>query len=103
MMEVRCGRCQKLLARADGFVEIKCPRCGCLNHWRAGAADPSGESPQMPERQRASSTKKDRDDASKKPFGMVGRQEPPGRPDHREDAGSPDLLRGVRRRGLGAL
>ncbi|MDD2711358.1 MAG: Com family DNA-binding transcriptional regulator [Simplicispira sp.] len=103
MQEVRCGQCRKLLAKADGNVEVKCPRCGCLNHWRASAADRSGPSPKPPERPRASSTNQDRDDASKKPFGMAGWQEPPRRPDHREDAGPPDLLRGIRRRGLGAL
>ncbi|WP_230680872.1 zinc finger domain-containing protein [Paracidovorax cattleyae] len=101
MLEVRCGSCHKLLARADGIVEIKCPRCGALNHWRAGAADRSGQSPK-PERLRASSPRT-KDDATEKPTGLAGRQEPPGRPDHRTDAGTPDLLRGVRRSGLGAL
>ncbi|WP_074930018.1 Com family DNA-binding transcriptional regulator [Paenacidovorax caeni] len=101
MKEVRCGRCSKLLARAEGIVEIKCPRCGCLNHWRACTADRSGPSPK-PERHERHSTR-NHDDATEKPIGVAGRQEPPGRPDHREDAGSPDLLRGVRGRGLGAL
>ncbi|WP_233244278.1 Com family DNA-binding transcriptional regulator [Acidovorax sp. HMWF029] len=100
MQEVRCGRCQKLLARADGIVEIKCPRCGCLNHWRASPADRSGQSPQPERHERHKAMC---NDDAKKPFGMAGRQEPLGRPDHREDAGSPDLLRGVRGRGLGAL
>ncbi|CAN7566101.1 Com family DNA-binding transcriptional regulator [Acidovorax sp. LjRoot117] len=101
-MEVRCGRCSKLLARADGVVEIKCPRCGCMNHWRASPADRSGPSPK-PERRERHKAMSNEDASNEKPFGMAGRQEPPGRPDHREDSGSPDLLRGVRRSGLGAL
>lgn len=29
---VRCGKCSKLLAKADYVqIEIKCPRCGTLN------------------------------------------------------------------------
>ncbi|WP_268992023.1 Com family DNA-binding transcriptional regulator [Variovorax paradoxus] len=103
MHEVRCGQCGRKLAMADaGRIEIKCPRCGTMNHWRASAADRSSPSPK-PERQRASSTIEDRDDATEKPAGVAGWQEPPGGPDHRADARSPDLLRGVRRRGLGAL
>jgi len=31
LKEVRCKKCNKLLAKADGKVEIKCPRCGTLN------------------------------------------------------------------------
>lgn len=32
METVRCGKCTKLLARADYIqIEIKCPRCGTLN------------------------------------------------------------------------
>ncbi|WP_423458042.1 Com family DNA-binding transcriptional regulator [Ottowia sp. VDI28] len=100
MREVRCGRCSKLLARAEGTVEIKCPRCGCLNHWRASAADRSGSSPK-PERLERHQLRKN--DDAKESTGMVRRQEPPGRPDHPGDAGSPDVLRGVRRCGLGAL
>ncbi|MFT4241567.1 MAG: Com family DNA-binding transcriptional regulator [Acidovorax sp.] len=100
--EVRCGRCSKLLARAVGVVEIKCPRCGCMNHWRASPADRGGPSPKPERRERPNAMSND-DAIDKKPFGLAGRQEPPGRPDHREDSGPPDLLRGVRRRGLGAL
>ncbi|WP_217640162.1 Com family DNA-binding transcriptional regulator [Paracidovorax valerianellae] len=102
MMEVRCGQCHKLLARADGNVEIKCPRCGCINHWRASAADHSSPSPD-PRTPRASSTRENNDDACKKPIGLAGWKKPPGRPDHPKDAGPPDLLRGVRGSGLGAL
>ena len=44
---VRCGNCQKLLAKGVySILEIKCARCGTLNHLRA-------ESPE-PERLRAS-------------------------------------------------
>ena len=44
---VRCGNCQKLLAKGVyAILEIKCARCGTLNHLRA-------ESPE-PERLRAS-------------------------------------------------
>ncbi|MBA4381044.1 MAG: Com family DNA-binding transcriptional regulator [Sideroxydans sp.] len=32
METVRCGKCTKLLAKADYVqIEIKCPRCGTLN------------------------------------------------------------------------
>lgn len=33
MEELRCRKCNKLLAKADfdGQVEISCPRCGALN------------------------------------------------------------------------
>ncbi|MCD6663521.1 MAG: Com family DNA-binding transcriptional regulator [Comamonas sp.] len=94
MQDVKCGRCSKLLARAEGTVEIKCPRCGCLNHWRA--IEP--QTPERPERH----PKKENDDA-KKPTGMAGRQEPSGGSNHRGDPASPDLLRSLRRRGLGVL
>lgn len=43
MEEVRCGRCGKKLAIADyRMLEIKCPRCGQLNHFelRAGSPEP---------------------------------------------------------------
>ncbi|MCF5656086.1 Com family DNA-binding transcriptional regulator [Pseudomonas poae] len=32
--EFRCGKCKRLLARTGGFTElqIKCSRCGTLNH-----------------------------------------------------------------------
>ncbi|MFC3549469.1 Com family DNA-binding transcriptional regulator [Lysobacter cavernae] len=34
---LRCGECARLLAKAAQFVEIqiKCPRCGTLNHLKA--------------------------------------------------------------------
>lgn len=31
LKEVRCKQCNKLLAKAKGIVEIKCPRCGEIN------------------------------------------------------------------------
>ncbi|WP_448252944.1 Com family DNA-binding transcriptional regulator [Ottowia oryzae] len=77
MLEVRCGRCRKLLGRATGELEIKCPRCGCMNHWRASAADRSGQSPKPERRERPNAMSYD-DAIIEKPFGMAGRQEPPG-------------------------
>lgn len=37
MKNLRCGDCAKLLAKADGGydIQIKCPRCGVLNHMKA--------------------------------------------------------------------
>ncbi|WP_087945240.1 Com family DNA-binding transcriptional regulator [Pseudomonas synxantha] len=34
--ECRCGKCNKLLARVGEFsrIQIKCPRCGTLNHMK---------------------------------------------------------------------
>lgn len=34
LKECRCGKCNKLLARVGEFsrIQIKCPRCGTLNH-----------------------------------------------------------------------
>lgn len=51
MEDVRCGRCRALLLRAAdsaiaGSVEIKCRRCGTINHLR-----PSEPAPERPERQ----------------------------------------------------
>jgi len=36
MKDVRCGKCSRKLAMAN-FIElqIKCPRCGTLNHLKA--------------------------------------------------------------------
>ncbi|WP_082702404.1 zinc finger domain-containing protein [Pseudacidovorax intermedius] len=85
MYEIRCGQCRRKLAMADaGSVEIKCPRCGTLNHWRASTADRGGPSP-TPARQRAPFQQKDVHDAEK-PARMAGWQEPPRRSDHRADA-----------------
>jgi phage FluMu protein Com len=37
MREIRCGGCNRLLALAGWFeqLQIKCPRCGALNHLKA--------------------------------------------------------------------
>ncbi|MDV8137939.1 zinc finger domain-containing protein [Pseudomonas aeruginosa] len=37
LQEIRCGQCRRKLAAASGFTElqIKCPRCGTLNHLKA--------------------------------------------------------------------
>lgn len=34
MTEIRCKKCNRLLMKAEGTweVEIKCPKCGHLNH-----------------------------------------------------------------------
>ncbi|MGJ7611290.1 MULTISPECIES: Com family DNA-binding transcriptional regulator [unclassified Variovorax] len=42
MEEMRCGRCSKKLAVAQYLrLEIKCPRCGTLNVWRAQSPTPA--------------------------------------------------------------
>jgi phage FluMu protein Com len=34
--DIRCGNCNKLLARGQALdLTIKCPRCGTINHVRA--------------------------------------------------------------------
>ncbi|WP_144403277.1 Com family DNA-binding transcriptional regulator [Pseudomonas sp. StFLB209] len=37
LKDCRCGKCNRLLARVGGFTElqIKCSRCGTLNHVKA--------------------------------------------------------------------
>lgn len=37
LRDIRCGNCKRLLARASGVaqLQIKCSRCGTLNHVRA--------------------------------------------------------------------
>ena len=48
METVRCGKCSKLLAKADfAQIEIKCTRCGTLNYVRAKSLEPErpGASP----------------------------------------------------------
>ncbi|HDX0800970.1 Com family DNA-binding transcriptional regulator [Stenotrophomonas maltophilia] len=36
-VNLRCGDCARLLAKAAGphDLQMKCPRCGCLNHMKA--------------------------------------------------------------------
>ncbi|WP_313327404.1 Com family DNA-binding transcriptional regulator [Pseudomonas qingdaonensis] len=43
LKECRCGRCKRLLARMGEFTElqIKCSRCGTLNHMKATSLEPS--------------------------------------------------------------
>ncbi|SFJ12597.1 Mu-like prophage protein Com [Pseudomonas argentinensis] len=41
--ECRCGNCKRLLARVGAFTElqIKCSRCGTLNHVKASSLEHS--------------------------------------------------------------
>ncbi|MBN2991269.1 Com family DNA-binding transcriptional regulator [Pseudomonas cedrina subsp. fulgida] len=43
LKEFRCGNCKRLLARTGGFTElqIKCSRCGTLNHAKATSFEQS--------------------------------------------------------------
>ncbi|SEI18399.1 zinc finger domain-containing protein, LSD1 subclass [Pseudomonas asplenii] len=43
LKECRCGKCKRLLARVGGFTElqIKCSRCGTLNHVKAPSPERS--------------------------------------------------------------
>ena len=45
--EIRCGHCNKLLGKGNARdMEIKCPRCGTLNHLRdtiPGSEPPDGQ------------------------------------------------------------
>ncbi|RJF84866.1 Com family DNA-binding transcriptional regulator [Azospirillum cavernae] len=44
MEEIRCGSCAKLLARGTAeMLEIKCSRCGTINHVRV--KNPPSERP----------------------------------------------------------
>lgn len=76
MESIRCGSCNRLLLRAkpDAMVrgiEVKCPRCGTLNHISLRAQGKPA-SP-APERQRASSP----EDRAQWP---PGERKPPGGP-----------------------
>ncbi|WP_420875687.1 Com family DNA-binding transcriptional regulator [Prosthecomicrobium hirschii] len=52
METVRCGYCDALLFKARGsigtLIEIKCRRCGTLNHLRP--AEPSNDRQERPDR-----------------------------------------------------
>ncbi|MCJ8026994.1 Com family DNA-binding transcriptional regulator [Shinella yambaruensis] len=53
MRNVRCGSCRALLFRAGhhaiaGVIEIKCRRCGTLNHLRPH--EPFHDRPERPKR-----------------------------------------------------
>ncbi|PVZ53114.1 Com family DNA-binding transcriptional regulator [Pseudomonas sp. B1(2018)] len=43
LRDCRCGHCQKLLARTGDYTElqIKCSRCGTLNHVKAQSLERS--------------------------------------------------------------
>lgn len=43
LKECRCGKCNRLLARVGEFTElqIKCSRCGTLNHVKASSLERS--------------------------------------------------------------
>ncbi|MFK7699958.1 Com family DNA-binding transcriptional regulator [Pseudomonas caspiana] len=43
LKDCRCGKCKRLLARLGGYTElqIKCSRCGTLNHVRAESPESS--------------------------------------------------------------
>ncbi|WP_427139165.1 Com family DNA-binding transcriptional regulator [Shinella sp. G-2] len=56
MRNVRCGSCRALLFRARqnaiaGDIEIKCRRCGTLNHLRP--YEPFSDRPERPKRTNA--------------------------------------------------
>ncbi|MGE4263271.1 Com family DNA-binding transcriptional regulator [Humidesulfovibrio sp.] len=44
MREIRCGKCNRLLAKGEALdLAIKCPRCGATNHVRATSPDIEGQ------------------------------------------------------------
>ncbi|WP_081602965.1 Com family DNA-binding transcriptional regulator [Desulfocurvibacter africanus] len=46
MRELRCGKCDKLLAKGSAVeLVIKCPRCKTINHVRAKSPDHEGPEP----------------------------------------------------------
>ncbi|MCE1114162.1 MULTISPECIES: Com family DNA-binding transcriptional regulator [Pseudomonas] len=52
LKDFRCGNCARLLARTAGFIElqIKCSRCGTLNHAKATSLErsPGSDLPAQP-------------------------------------------------------
>ena len=48
----RCIRCNKLLAKADGDTEIKCPRCGIINRLSVSAGKEPKKEPVYPDSER---------------------------------------------------
>jgi phage FluMu protein Com len=41
MEEIRCGSCSRKLAMGEyAELQIKCPRCGTLNHLKAASLSP---------------------------------------------------------------
>lgn len=52
MEEIRCGECDKLLAKGQVVdLTIKCPRCGTINHVRATSSDQKAAEPHTSEKQ----------------------------------------------------
>ena len=45
----RCVRCNKLLAKADGDTEIKCPRCGMINRLSVSDGEEPKKEPVYPD------------------------------------------------------
>lgn len=44
MQEIRCGKCNRLLAKGEALdLAIKCPRCGAINHVRAASLNSEGK------------------------------------------------------------
>jgi len=55
MQEVRCGTCNKLLAKASyQQIEIKCPRCRAINHLKA--VEPPNSVPRAPVKEKPDGT-----------------------------------------------
>lgn len=48
----RCIRCNKLLAKADGDTEIKCPRCGIINRLSVSDGKEPKKEPVYPDSER---------------------------------------------------
>ncbi|WP_368759228.1 Com family DNA-binding transcriptional regulator [Pseudomonas aeruginosa] len=47
LKEIRCGKCNRLIAKVGEYTElqIKCPRCGSLNHVKTESLFPRPKSP----------------------------------------------------------
>jgi phage FluMu protein Com len=44
--QIRCGNCNKLLGKGTALdLEIKCPRCGCINHVRVKSSNAENQEP----------------------------------------------------------
>jgi phage FluMu protein Com len=64
LKDCRCGQCKRLLARVGEYTElqIKCSRCGTLNHEKATSHERSPMSDMKAE------------SSAKKPFDFIGEQ-----------------------------
>ncbi|XQE65758.1 Com family DNA-binding transcriptional regulator [Pseudomonas sp. P3C3] len=71
MFDIRCGGCARLLARASGCytLQIKCPRCGTLNHQTAASCP-------NPERHRAPRSEAAHGNKERPPSGPAGQLQP---------------------------